>query len=159
MTGERFGRREGGQLFPKNTLHCCHFAGVVVGRSGAVGIDVTDVGWGESGHLKCFRHSAVRALAIGRRCRLVEGVAGVGITAQLGKRGNSAVQSRGFGFEHDVGGAFAEIDACAVAVERAAAVAVKYHQGVEAVEVEACESLAPSGHHDVVHTRAYHIGA
>lgn len=138
-----------------DTFHRGEFGLVVVGCSGAVGVDVTDVGGGEAGHAHSLAHGAVGTLAVFRRRCLVERVAGIGITAQLCEGSHTSPPHALFAFKHYIGSALAEIYSGAVAVERAATVAVKNHESVEAVQVETCECFRTTGYHDVGHSGLY----
>ena len=58
-------------------------AGIVVGRACAVGVDVLDVLRLKPGHLQGFAHGEEGSLAAGGRGRLVEGIATVGVAADI----------------------------------------------------------------------------
>ncbi len=72
----------------------------------------------------------------------MEGVAGIGIARQFCNGFDAPLRRRGFAFQNQESGPFAEIQAGARFVKGPAKFAVQDHQGVESVQVEVRQAFA-----------------
>ena len=152
VPGERFRGGDGRDGVPEDPPDGDSFRQVVVVGAGTVSVDIADVPQIEAGNifrsgLQRVAHRQERSVAVGRRSGLVVGVVGVGVSGEFTERRPAA--QRLFRFQHKESGSFAEVQAGAAFVERPAMVFVEDHQGVEAVEGELRQRIAPAGQHPV----------
>ena len=132
---------------------------IVVGRSGAVGIDVADVGWGKPCCGQGLLHGEESAFSILRGGRLVVGIAGVAPAREHGQDVCTAAAGGGFAFEYHKSSPFSQIESGTMGIERSAGLAVENHQRVETIDMEARQALAAAHHHAVETAAADEVSA
>ena len=149
VPGEGFGRRDLGQVIAEDAAQCGAFGHIVVGRCGAVRVDIVDVTGGNAGSPQGLRHRQVRAFAVLGGGRLMVGVAGIAPPFEHRQRAHTAGTGGTFPLEHHESGAFAQVQSGAIVRERTAGVAVENHQSPKPIEMKAREAFAASHDHTI----------
>ena len=132
-------------------------ADVVVGSPGAMSIHIADVCRGQASHTKSLAHGQISSFAIVARSCLMESVASITIATESPKDAGFPFLGRLFRFNNDIGCAFAQIQPGPVGIEWLTLLMVKYHQGIETVQMELCNTLCSTYHRDVRLSATYQV--
>ena len=159
VPGIRLGGTYRRQVVAKNPPQRRALGRVVIGRSGAMRIDLVDVCRLKTSPLKCLCHCQIGAFSIFRRCSLVEGITGIPESGKDGQRFGTALQSTFQGFQYQIGGTLSQVQAGTAGIERTARLLVQDHQGVEAVQVIVGQALAATRHYALALARTQQISA
>ena len=149
MAGKGLGGRNRRQGIPEKPPQRGAFGGVIVGRPGAVRIDIADVLRTYSGHGQGLLHGEESAFAVFGGSRLMEGVAGIAETAQNAQGLRSAAIPGSFGLQDQESGALPQVQPGPCGIERPAGRFIQDHQGTESVQVEIRQAFAAAHRHDI----------
>ena len=144
-----FHRRNGRHSCAEKFFQRPRFHRVVVRRGGAVGADEINFARLKLAAFEGALHRGERATALGLRRGGVEGVAARAPAGEPRENFCTASQRGLFGFNDEHRRAFAEADAGAPRIERAAAVWVEQQQRAKTVQREPRQRIAGSGEHYV----------
>ena len=103
----------------------------------------------QASHFKGLTHGEVSPFAVVRRSRLVEGVAGVAIAAEISVDGCLTLAGMFLRLHHHKSSPLAQVQACTCIVEGTTTLLVEDHQRVEAIEVKQGKCLSTPSHDDV----------
>ena len=135
------------KIVTKDTPYSSALGGIVIGRPGAVGIDIIYGRYIQPRHLKGLFHCKESPLPVKRRSRLVESVAGIAPAAKNRYGFNPAPERAFLRFKHKIRRALAKIKACPCGVKRPAGLLIQDHKRIEAVEMIGRQTLAAPAHH------------
>ena len=149
MAGEGLGGRNRRQGIPENAPQRRTLRSVIVGRPGAMRIDITDVLRAQPGHRQSLLHGKESAFAIFGGSRLMKGVAGIAEATQNAQGPGPTALHRSLGLQDQEGSALPQVQAGPRGIERAAWGLIQDHQGAEPVQVEIRQAFAAAHRHDV----------
>lgn len=149
MAGEGLGGRNRRQGIPENTPQRRTLRSVIVGRPGAMRIDIADVLRAQPGHRQSLLHGEESTLAVFGGSRLMESVASIAKTAQNAQGLCPTAFHRSLGLQDQESSALPQVQAGAGGIEWTARGFIQDHQGAEPVQVEIRQAFAAAHRHDV----------
>ena len=146
---EPFHRRKRRHRFAEQAPQRFCFHRVVVGRAGAVRAHIIDAAGRQTASFQRQTHGCERAVAFGMRRGGVAGVATRAPARQPGQNLRAARPRRGFRFQHEHSGTFAETDAGACGIEGPAAIGVQQEQRAKTIQGQPRQRICAARNHDV----------
>ena len=160
VTNGGLGRTDAGcsrRAFEENAISL-RFNAIIDRRCGPVGVDVTDLRWGNPGLGRRMLHHLDQRRAFGLRLRQVKKIGGVAVTGQLTQGHGSASLCVFTRFKNEKRRGFAQEKAGAIKIEGTAALHRCRLEAIETNKDKLGQGLKASGQDTIGGTRGNHIG-